>query len=970
MNAERWKQIDELVDEALELPEDGRAFFVTVRCGEDKDLKEQVLKLLAAQKDSDKFMQNSAMNLMAKAIADDDTTVFQNSLYNRTLGNYRIEKILGAGGMGEVYLAHDQKLDRKVALKILPKEFHADDERVKRFEIEARAIAVLNHPNIVTIYDFGHIENVNYIATEFVEGKTVRDIMGEKPPLKEILSIILQATDALSAAHNAGIIHRDIKPENIMVRPDGYIKILDFGLAKLTESEQQKSGTFDGTMKGAVIGTPAYMSPEQASGDFLDHRTDLWSIGLVLYEMITGKNPFKKDSRQATIQAVLTEEPPLISSFNAELPAELDQILVKALEKDADLSYQTASDFRADLKRVKREIDSSPSWSRSGGNNSLQILKKPRKHVHYLLFTFYFLLFTLSGFGIWYFFLKTDSTQTVEASDWANARHSQLTDSSSVEGYPSLSPDGKNIVFAGAYEANSDIFLLRVGGKNPVNLTSNSKEADTMPAFSPDGKYIAFRSERNPGGIYIMEETGENVRRVSDTGFHPAWSPDGKKIVVSDKVSSVHTNHTVPNSSLYVIDVATGNKEKLETKGDAIMPSWSPNGHRIAFWFVAEGKAGEIATIPAEGGEPAVIASDAAADWNPVWSPDGKYLYFASNRNGNMSVWRVSVDEKTGRQLSEPESVPTPSRYCRHITLSRSGNLLGYVRYESKSNLQSIAFNPQTLQLEGEANWITRGNNEIGNPQMSPDGENFVVRNPDNTKEDLIVFDKRGENWRNLTNDTFRERIPRWSPDGKRIAFHSDRSGKYQIWTINPDGSNAEQITFSEKTGANFAVFSPDGSRLIYTEIEGNLSKPFMLDLTRKWAEQTPAPLPPFPGFEHSFSPRDWSKDGKKLLVNFSAPDGDESGIGVFDFDTQTYEKLTEFGSTPFWLGDNRHFIFTSRNTILLGDMQTKKINELYKPAEYQLQHANISPDNKMIYFRYLQVDADVWLIDASPENQ
>jgi serine/threonine protein kinase len=966
MNAERWKQIDELVDAALEIPEETREIFVSEKSGDDEELKKQVLDLLCAQKESNGFMQNSAMNLMAKAIAVDETTIFQNSLYNKTLGNYKIEKILGAGGMGEVYLAHDQKLNRKVALKILPKEFLADNERVKRFEIEAQAIAFLNHPNIVTIYDFGVVEGVNYIATEFVEGKTVREIIGEKPALKEILSIILQASDALSAAHNAGIIHRDIKPENIMVRPDGYVKVLDFGLAKLAESEQIKTGTFDGTMKGAIIGTPAYMSPEQASGDFVDNRTDLWSIGLVLYELIAGKNPFKKESRQATIQAVLSEEPPIISKFDAEIPNELDQILVKALEKDADLSYQTASDFRADLKRIKREIDSSPSWSSQSGEKRIESSNNKKSYISYILGALFLLIV---GFGVWFFVIKSENATKKEAGEWVNAKHSQITDSPWIEGYPSLSPDGKNIIFASDTNDDRNIFLQRVGGKNLTNLTPNSKESDTMPAFSPNGKFIAFRSDRKPSGMYVMEETGEDARLISDFGFHPSWSPDASKIVVSDKAAAIHTVHSVPNSSLWVINVADGKKQRLETKGDAIMPNWSPNGDRIAFWFVADGKLPEIATVPASGGEPVVIASDAASNWNPVWSPDGKYLYFASDRSGNMNLWRVAIDEKTGAQLGEPESVPTPSKYCRHITFSRDGKTLAYVRYESQSNVQSIAFDPKTLKISGEINWITRGDRELGNPQLSPNGEQFVARQPTRTQEDLVIFDKNGENWRKLMDDKFRERIPRWSPDGNQIAFHSDRSGKYQIWTINSDGTNLQQITFTDKISATAPVFSPDGLRLAFTEVEDQKQTSLIIDLTKNWSEQSLQTLPPFLE-KTSFSVRDWSPDGKKLLYIYFEPDGDESGIGVFDFETTKYEKMTDYGSTPFWLKDNRHFIFTSRNTVFLCDSNTKKVTELYKVSAYELQHAGISSDNQMLFFRYLQVNADVWLINASEQNQ
>ena len=434
-------------------------------------------------------------------------------------------------------------------------------------------------------------------------------------------------------------------------------------------------------------------------------------------------------------------------------------------------------------------------------------------------------------------------------------------------------------------------------------------------------------------------------------------------------IAAVHTAHTIPNSSLWIIDAATGQKNKLETKGDAIYPNWSPNGFRIAYWFVGDGKLGEIATISPATGDITIITEDASTDWNPVWSPDGKYLYFASDRSGNMNFWRVAIDEKTGKISGSPESVPTPSKYCRHLTFSRDGKRIGYVRYESQSNLQTINFDSQTGKTTGEINWVTRGDRELGNPDLSPNGGEFVARYPTRTQEDLVVFNRDGSNWRTLTNDKFLERVPSWSPDGKKIAFHSNRSGKQQIWFISPDGANSQQITFSEKTGVNYAVFSPDGARLAFTEIDDKLLKPFILDLNKSWQEQTPEPLPPIPNYAGSFAVRDWSNDGEKLLVLFFESDGDENGIGIFNLKTSTYEKMTETGSSPVWLNDNRRFIFNDKKGIFLGDSQTKKITEILKPSAYEIQHPNISPDNKTIYFRYLQVEADVWLLDTS-ENQ
>jgi Tol biopolymer transport system component len=748
-----------------------------------------------------------------------------------------------------------------------------------------------------------------------------------------------------------------------MLRPDGYVKVLDFGLAKLTEHTEIHQTFSNYTQKGIIIGTPAYMSPKQVADDKVDYRTDLWSVGVVLYEMLTGKNPFKGETRQMTFQKILSEEPPLVSELSGKLSVELDQILKKALEKDADVSYQTASDLRADLKRVRREIDSSPSL-RSASEARKESADKTR--TNYLPIAAGAIALILIGFGVWFFFKQSKSEKSVEAVEWAQAKHAQLTDSYETESYPSLSPDGKDFIYTSQNGDNNDIFRQRIGGKNPTNLTAYSPAADWMGTFSPDGKFIAFRSERKPGGIYLMEETGENVRRVSDTGFHPSWSPDGKQIVVSDKSSDVATSHTIPNSSLWIIDVETGNKKPLDTKGDAVQPNWSPNGKRITYWFIEEGKLGEIATIPAGGGEPVVIARDAAMDWNPVWSPDGKYVYFGSDRSGHMNIWRVAVDEETGAVSAEPEAVPTPSTFVRHLSFSRDGKTLAYIRYETQSNLQSVAFDPEKLKTVGEVNMITRGNRQVSTPALSPNGENYVLRYPSLTQEDIAIFSRDGSNLRYLTNDKFRDRTPRWSPDGKRIAFASDRSGKYQIWMINADGSDLRQITFSEKTGAVAPIFSPDGLRIAFSEIDGKNQAPFILDLRKSWQEQMPAPLPPLPNYKGSYSARDWSAAGNKLLLSLYEAENSENGISVFNFKTSTYEKMIDSGSYPIWLKDNRHFIFEKQNTIFAFDTQTKKTTEIYKPLSYAIQHANVSPDNRLIYFRYLQVDANVWLLDAS----
>ncbi len=959
MNQDRWKQIEALFDAVLEVPETRREDFLSENCGGDDDLKSEVLSLLRAERGADDFLETSAMNLMAKEIVQENDA--QNySVIGKKFGTYKIEKPIGEGGMGEVFLAHDEKLDRKVALKLLPVEFAADAERIKRFEREARMISALNHPYIVTIYDVGSANGVNYIATEFVEGETVRELINRGVDLKKTLSIISQVCEAIEAAHKAGIIHRDIKPENIMIRPDGFVKVLDFGLAKLNETAEFQQSLTNYTMKGVIIGTPAYMSPAQVADEKVDHRTDLWSVGVCLYEMLTGKNPFKGESKQATFQKILSEKPPLVSELNPNLPFELDQILSKSLEKDAEVSYQTASDLRADLKRVKREIDSSSSLrSVSSAQNEETKMRK-----NYFAFaTAALLLIATFGLGIWFFAVRQKQTNEI---DWSKATNIQLTDQQGTEYFPSLSPDGKSFVYASDAGGKFDIFTQRVGSKKAINLTEDSPANNTQPAFSPNGEQVAFRSEREPKGIYIIGASGDNLRRVADFGFHPSWSPDGKEIVVGTFGLAAPNVRTGLNNALLIVNVETGAKREL-LKADATFPAWSPNGTRIAYWYNPDGLGRrDIATVSASGGEPVVVTKDfAVSNWNPVWSPDGKYLYFVSDKGGNLNFWRVSIDETTGEVLSAPEPIVTPSKYSRHLNFSRDGKRMIYVQTDNQSNIQGIEFDPVSEKTSGEPYWITRGDREIVRPELSSDGKYFVMRQTRRTQDDIVIVDRDGSTWRDVTNDAPFDRYPRWSPDGKQVAFASDRNVGMEIWVCDTDGSNLRQVSFhySHKGGSSFPNWSPDGKSLIYT----NNWQPYLVDLTKNWEQQQPPQKVLPPEISSNFVVWDWSPDGKKLVGMI--PLG-ERAVAVYSFETKRLERVAEgfdSGETlPSWLADNRRIVFENKNKIYITDSETKKTKEILSLAPENIGSSFISRDNRLLYFTVHQSESNIWLMDVS----
>lgn len=960
MDAARWKQIDELLDAALELPPERRADFVALEAGDDSDLRIQVLELLKAQGQTKDFLNDSAMHVAAKAMAEAETEVSSFAFINKRIAHFKIERLLGAGGMGEVYLAYDEKLSRKVALKILPSEYITNDERVRRFELEARAVAKLNHPGIVTVYDVGNFEGVNYIATEFVEGKTLRDLMGGKFKIRNIVLNSVQICDALAAAHDAGIIHRDIKPENIMIRRDGYAKILDFGLAKLTDPGSSTVRDLFATTKGVIIGTPAYMSPAQVTDSGVDHRTDLWSCGVVLYEFLGGKNPFKGANKQETFQNILTVDPEPCSSLNSEVPKELDMILAKMMAKNPDNGYQSAAELRTYLKAIQRELDSQHSWT-----SSFSAGRRRRPDVATILASVTSTLLVATVLvGIWYFATRKDPRDAI---NWASASNVHITDQAGVEFFPSLSPDGRYIAYAAQENGQFDIFLQEVGTRERVNLTEGVTANDVQPAFSPNGAYLAFRSER-PGarGIYVMPASGGEPRMISDAGYHPSWSPDGTEIVVSSFGRDEPTvRPSAGRHALTIINVSTGLRRELAAV-EASFPAWSPNGHRIAYWFYT-GTFGrrDIATIPAGGGEPVLIAKDfAVSNWNPVWSPDGRYLYFVSSRSGNMNFWRVRIDERSGSVMGQPEAVITPSSYSRHLTFAKDGQRLAYVRTNDQANIQGVEFDAAAGKVTGEPFWITQGDRQISRAELSADGSQFVMRIAGRTQDDIVTVSRDGKQWRDVTNDEPFDRYVRWSPDGKKIAFASDRNGGGQVWVANSDGSGLKQLTFntSQEMATGFPVWSPDGSKLaVYFD-----GTTFLLDATRSQTEQNAETLPT--DMRYRLVAWDWSPDGKKLLGVIA--EGDKRHIGYYSFETNSYEVVVENSQAiGSWLPDSRRFVYDLGRSIYLVDIVTRERTKILENPAVDMRSPFVSRDGKLLYYTAANNESDVWLLDLTAER-
>src|SRR5216110_513347 len=407
MKAERWKQVNDLFQSAVERAPAERAAFLDETCHTDEELRREVESLLSSHELATNFIELPAFEVAPELVTNDRT----GALVGKLIGHYRIESLIGVGGMGEVYLARDERLGRKVALKLLPEHLTADETQLSRFKTEARSASALNHPNILTVYEIGAEGNRHFIATEFIEGITLRaSLTRERMNLHDALEIAVQVASALAAAHETGVVHRDMKPENIMLRPDGYVKVLDFGIAKLTEPrpvpdlDEIGTTTVLQTRAGLVLGTARYMSPEQTRGQTVDARSDIWSLGVVIYEMIAGVPPFHGKTPSDCIASILTTEPPPLSGVLPEAPLNLESILQKALRKNSDERYQTIKEMLADLRNLKGELEAEGSSPQTKARAE-SIVSKIKRHKRGVLLTLAAALLAAAAFAYSFYFV-------------------------------------------------------------------------------------------------------------------------------------------------------------------------------------------------------------------------------------------------------------------------------------------------------------------------------------------------------------------------------------------------------------------------------------------------------------------------------------------------------------------------------------------------------------------------------------
>ena len=878
------------------------------------------------------------------------------------LGQYQIGAAIGAGGMGEVYRAIDVRLGRAVAIKVLPARLAADESARVRFEREAQAVAALSHPNILAIHEFGQQDGVAFAVMELLEGETLRARLDHGVlPMRKVLQIGADIADGLAAAHDKGIVHRDIKPENVFVTADGRVKILDFGLAR-RESVDFSGRTPDGetalagTDPGTVLGTVGYMAPEQVTGQPVDARADIFALGCVLFEMASGRRAFARATVPETMTAILREEPSPDTDRSA-WPAAFDAVVHRCLEKRPTERFQSARDLAFALRSIAGSSSSAERPPTGGFVASILRRRSPAATIAALAAGGIALV--LAG----RYTVRRDETPQPAGPVFES--FDRVTDEAGVETTPAISPDGKSVVYAKTVGLDTALYLLRVGSKMPQRLSGESPAHDSQPAFSPDGDRIAFRSERNGGGIFLMSATGESVTRLTSAGYSPCWSPDGKEIVVASSTFATPTDLSGTATGLTLVTIATGQARTLAFSGRALQPAWSPGGGRIAFWTVLGGSGQrDIRTLAVDGSDAAqggsAVTDDAALDWSPSWSPDGQSLYFSSARGGTMNLWRVAIDQATGRLLGVPEPATTPSIWSGDLSFSRDGSRLAFATLDYRSTLLRIPFDPVREAVIGPAEPILKGTRPIRDHSLSPDGR-WIAFTQAGTQEDVFVARVDGSEYRRLTDDSFRDRGPTWSPDGSRIGFYSDRSGVYELWTIRSDGSELTRLTTS--TGSpGIPVWSPDGARMASGYVTW-----FVIDL-KETPVKDPAPEPPFSADER-FNPMSWSRDGRRLAGPVLPNGGTASALAIYDFTTHEFSRVPgELGRTtdwfaPVWLSDNRRMIVRRAEGIAVVDAETGAGRLLVPVGGYMIGvSVGVSADNRWITYTDTATEGDVWI--------
>jgi serine/threonine protein kinase/Tol biopolymer transport system component len=817
VDPQRWQRIKQLVADAAERAPVERAAFLAAECSGDEAMQREVEALLAGHDEAgDFFERRPVLSALPPAMSLTASSVQLTAGYR--LGHYEIVEAIGAGGMGEVYKARDTRLNRTVAIKVLPADVAHDLQARERFEREARAVAALSHPHICALYDVGEAalairppgvtnETVRYLVMEYLEGETLAErlarLRGRKLPIHEALSVAIEIASALDRAHHSGIVHRDLKPANVMLTKTG-AKLLDFGLAKATRDTVAGSpamtGAKDLTAPGLIIGTVRYMAPEQIEGKDVDERTDIFAFGLMLFEMLTGRRPFEGNSDAGVMASILERDPPLVSSVQPLATAALDRIVSTCLAKDRDDRWQTARDLLRELRWIREA-------SAQGGEATVVVRRNSRRSINAALAIG--VLALVAGAS---YFAGARTTPKRATS----VRVDRLTDFPGLEEYPAISPDGRSVAFTANAGGMHQIFVKLIGGGPPLQLTRDASE-HLRPRWTPDSSSLIYFSRPLGGGLmgtlWEISALGGTPRRIVDSPADGDVSHDGRRLAfvrsTGGRLELVTTDRDGINTKV-IVPLAPGYSY--------ISPRWSPDDTLIAYQRSRVGLDHDVFVVPAGGGEPRGISTHAKEMNGFAWLPDGSGIVMSSSRGSTMyylpsfNLWTVSLKDGAWRQETFGEV-----SYL-HPDVDRRGALTA-TRFQMQSDIWRfpVAFDGVENVRRGER--ITRQTGQVRTPTVGPGDKEVAYLSDSGGHANIWVTKLDTGESRQITYERDPEvsvGVPVWSPDGRHIVFASgrDAQGQNGYWLVSPDGSGLRNL----KLHAGWAGWSGDSRWVYYSD--------------------------------------------------------------------------------------------------------------------------------------------------------
>ena len=817
----------------------------------------------------------------------------------RTISHYKITEELGAGGMGVVYKAEDTKLERTVALKFLAAHLLEDEEGRARFIREAKAAAALDHQNICTVHEIDEVEGETFIAMAYIEGQTVKDKIGERPlKLDEALDIAAQTAQGLQAAHEKGVVHRDIKSANLMVTPRGQVKIMDFGLAQLAERSQL-------TKTATILGTPAYMSPEQTKRLPTDRRTDIWSLGVVIYEMVTGKLPFEGERQEAVLYAIGNEEPEPITALRAGLPMELEWIVGKAMAKDAGERYQHVEEIIVDLKSLTAKLTAGKSTilraaaqgaspaarqDSTGTRSALSALRK-RERLSWVL---------AAGLAVALFaalFLRQTPPPERPVSKWSFAPEALATRFPSV----AVSPNGRHIAYIAGLDRPS-LWVRDIDRVEPRRL-AGTEGASWEPFWSPDSQLLGFTVGQELKKVSVEVGAPTTICRLPGGYLGGSWSPDGESIAFSS------------SGRIYEIPARGGQAELLfeREKTEKGRGNWYPHflplqaRARSVVLPVGNFAAADVVLKNLETGESQVLAEGQF----PVYSPSG-HIVFEARVGGQRSLWALPFSPETLQ--SRGAAVPI-AESARHPSVSKNGTLV-FVELAG-GGLEQLVWRDRDGNKLGE---IGQPQQEILEPALSPDGGHVAVRGTESGNQDVWVHEVERPMKQRLTFDAAQDTRPRWSPSGREIAFQSARGGNYDIFRRAADGTGEVELLVGAEANERPYGWSRDGNHLLYTA-QGDTG--FDLWYLKRKDDGEGFESATFLETPFNEQAPQLSPDGRFLAYCSDASGEYQVYVRPFPSGDGQWQVSASGGCQPRWSHDSKELFYVEQDTLMAVEVRT-----------------------------------------------